>query len=106
VLLPVGPPALKGLISFAEVELRAYFSCQPEIDLVLLPPIAGDEASCLTPLSPPLLTPPPRPPRWQRFSPAEVVWFLAGTSYDIITHAAIARLLAATMLQALHPLAQ
>lgn len=32
--------------------------------------------------------------RWQRFNATEVVWFLVGTSYDIITHAAIAGLLA------------
>jgi hypothetical protein len=66
-------------------------------------------APCLTPAPPPpppATPPPPPPPRWQRFSPAEVAWFLTGTTYDIITHAAIAGLLAATMLQAPHSLAQ
>jgi hypothetical protein len=36
--------------------------------------------------------------RWQRFNATEVVWFLVGTSYDIITHAAIAGLLAHQLL--------
>lgn len=37
--------------------------------------------------------------RWQRFNAREVVWFLVGTSYDIITHAIIAGLLAQQLLQ-------
>jgi hypothetical protein len=40
--------------------------------------------------------------RWQRFNATEVAWFLVGTSYDIVTHAAISGLLVHQLLTAQH----
>jgi hypothetical protein len=42
----------------------------------------------------------PHTRRWQRFGAREVAWFLAGTSYDIGTHAAMMALLGRQLLAA------